>query len=71
VPDPLLDRPQARRLKPADPYTRPTFSDRTSPLLGSVRAWKVLSSKSASDPVPPHFFVHDPDGNRFLIVEVG
>ena len=30
-----------------------------------------VSDVSVGDPVPPQFFVRDPDGNRFLIVQPG
>jgi catechol 2,3-dioxygenase-like lactoylglutathione lyase family enzyme len=38
---------------------------------GTHRPGLVSTAVSVEDPVPPQFFVRDPDGNRFLIVEVG
>jgi catechol 2,3-dioxygenase-like lactoylglutathione lyase family enzyme len=36
---------------------------------GTARSGLVSSALVVQDPVPPQFFVRDPDGNRFLIVE--
>jgi len=38
---------------------------------GTPRSGLVSTAVSVEDPVPPQFFVRDPDGNRFLIVEAG
>jgi len=38
---------------------------------GTPRSGLVSAAASVEDPVPPQFFVRDPDGNRFLIVEAG
>jgi catechol 2,3-dioxygenase-like lactoylglutathione lyase family enzyme len=38
---------------------------------GTARSGLVSTGVSVEDPVPPQFFVRDPDGNRFLIVQVG
>jgi hypothetical protein len=38
---------------------------------GTPRSGLVSSAASVEDPVPPQFFVRDPDGNRFLIVQPG
>jgi catechol 2,3-dioxygenase-like lactoylglutathione lyase family enzyme len=38
---------------------------------GTPRSGLVSTVVSVEDPVPPQFFVRDPDGNRFLIVQVG
>lgn len=38
---------------------------------GKRRAGLVSTDVSVEDPVPPQFFLRDPDGNRFLIVESG
>ena len=38
---------------------------------GTRRSGLVSTAVSVDDPVPPQFFVRDPDGNRFLIVEAG
>jgi hypothetical protein len=40
-------------------------------VLPPLRTWLVSTAVSVEDPVPPQFFVRDPDGNRFLIVQVG
>ena len=37
---------------------------------GSKRAGLFSDAVGISDPAPPQFFFSDPDGNRFLIVEV-
>jgi catechol 2,3-dioxygenase-like lactoylglutathione lyase family enzyme len=36
---------------------------------GTSRSGLVSTDVSVEDPVPPQFFVRDPDGNRFLIVQ--
>lgn len=36
---------------------------------GSDRSGLVSTAVRVEDPVPPQFFVRDPDGNRFLIVQ--
>lgn len=36
---------------------------------GTPRSGLLSTAVSVEDPVPPQFFVRDPDGNRFLIVE--
>jgi catechol 2,3-dioxygenase-like lactoylglutathione lyase family enzyme len=36
---------------------------------GTGRSGLVSSSVRVDDPVPPQFFVRDPDGNRFLVVQ--
>jgi catechol 2,3-dioxygenase-like lactoylglutathione lyase family enzyme len=38
---------------------------------GTRRSGLVSPAVFVEDPVPPQFFVRDPDGNRFLIVEAG
>ena len=38
---------------------------------GTRRSGLVSPTVFVEDPVPPQFFVRDPDGNRFLIVEAG
>ena len=38
---------------------------------GTARSGLVSSAVRIDDPVPPQFFVRDPDGNRFLIVQSG
>jgi catechol 2,3-dioxygenase-like lactoylglutathione lyase family enzyme len=38
---------------------------------GTPRSGLVSPAVSVDDPVPPQFFVRDPDGNRFLIVQPG
>jgi catechol 2,3-dioxygenase-like lactoylglutathione lyase family enzyme len=38
---------------------------------GTARSGLVSTAVSVEDPVPPQFFVRDPDGNRFLIVQPG
>jgi catechol 2,3-dioxygenase-like lactoylglutathione lyase family enzyme len=38
---------------------------------GTSRSGLVSTAVSVGDPVPPQFFVRDPDGNRFLIVQPG
>ncbi len=38
---------------------------------GTPRSGLVSTTVSVEDPVPAQFFVRDPDGNRFLIVEAG
>ena len=38
---------------------------------GTPRSGLVSTAVSVEDPVPPQFFVRDPDGNRFLIVQAG
>ena len=38
---------------------------------GAPRSGLVSTAVSVEDPVPPQFFVRDPDGNRFLVVQVG
>jgi catechol 2,3-dioxygenase-like lactoylglutathione lyase family enzyme len=38
---------------------------------GTPRSGLVSPAVSVDDPVPPQFFLRDPDGNRFLIVEAG
>jgi|SRR5215211_9408869 len=38
---------------------------------GTPRSGLVSTAVSVEDPVPPQFFVRDPDGNRFLIVQPG
>jgi catechol 2,3-dioxygenase-like lactoylglutathione lyase family enzyme len=38
---------------------------------GTPRPGLVSPAVSVDDPVPPQFFVRDPDGNRFLIVQPG
>ena len=38
---------------------------------GTPRSGLVSSAVAVEDPVPPQFFVRDPDGNRFRIVEAG
>jgi catechol 2,3-dioxygenase-like lactoylglutathione lyase family enzyme len=38
---------------------------------GTPRPGLVSTAVSVEDPVPPQFFVRDPDGNRFLIVQAG
>jgi catechol 2,3-dioxygenase-like lactoylglutathione lyase family enzyme len=38
---------------------------------GTARSGLVSSSVRVEDPVPPQFFVRDPDGNRFLVVQSG
>lgn len=38
---------------------------------GTPRSGLVSSGVSVDDPVPPQFFLRDPDGNRFLVVESG
>ena len=38
---------------------------------GTARSGLVSSAVRVEDPVPPQFFVRDPDGNRFLIVQSG
>src|SRR5918999_4384971 len=38
---------------------------------GTRRSGLVSTAVSVDDPVPPQFFVRDPDGNRFLIVQAG
>lgn len=35
---------------------------------GTARSGLASSAVRVEDPVPPQFFVRDPDGNRFLIV---
>lgn len=35
------------------------------------RAGLVSLEASVEDPVPPQFFLRDPDGNRFLVVQTG
>jgi len=37
---------------------------------GTARPGLVSTDVSVKNPVPPQFFFRDPDGNRFLIVEV-
>lgn len=36
---------------------------------GTPRAGLVSTAVTVEDPVPAQFFVRDPDGNRFLIVQ--
>jgi catechol 2,3-dioxygenase-like lactoylglutathione lyase family enzyme len=36
---------------------------------GTARSGLVSTAVSVEDPVPAQFFVRDPDGNRFLIVQ--
>jgi catechol 2,3-dioxygenase-like lactoylglutathione lyase family enzyme len=36
---------------------------------GTPRSGLVSTAVAVDDPVPPQFFVRDPDGNRFLIVQ--
>jgi len=36
---------------------------------GTARSGLVSSAVSVEDPVPAQFFVRDPDGNRFLVVQ--
>ena len=38
---------------------------------GTARSGLISTAVSVEDPVPPQFFVRDPDGNRFLIVQPG
>ncbi|NQX29270.1 VOC family protein [Microbacteriaceae bacterium VKM Ac-2854] len=38
---------------------------------GSQREGLVARDVTVSDPVPAQFFVRDPDGNRFLVVQPG
>jgi catechol 2,3-dioxygenase-like lactoylglutathione lyase family enzyme len=38
---------------------------------GTARPGLVSTEVSVEDPVPAQFFVRDPDGNRFLIVQPG
>jgi catechol 2,3-dioxygenase-like lactoylglutathione lyase family enzyme len=38
---------------------------------GSKRTGMFSDAISIADPVPPQFFIRDPDGNQFLVVEVG
>jgi catechol 2,3-dioxygenase-like lactoylglutathione lyase family enzyme len=38
---------------------------------GTARSGLVSTAVSVENPVPPQFFVRDPDGNRFLIVQPG
>jgi catechol 2,3-dioxygenase-like lactoylglutathione lyase family enzyme len=38
---------------------------------GTPRSGLVSIDVSVGDPVPPQFFLRDPDGNRFLVVEPG
>jgi catechol 2,3-dioxygenase-like lactoylglutathione lyase family enzyme len=38
---------------------------------GTPRTGLVSSDATVEDPVPAQFFVRDPDGNRFLIVQPG
>jgi catechol 2,3-dioxygenase-like lactoylglutathione lyase family enzyme len=38
---------------------------------GKRRSGLVSIEATIADPVPPQFFVRDPDGNRFLIVQPG
>jgi catechol 2,3-dioxygenase-like lactoylglutathione lyase family enzyme len=38
---------------------------------GTPRSGLVSTAVTVDDPVPPQFFVRDPDGNRFLIVQPG
>jgi catechol 2,3-dioxygenase-like lactoylglutathione lyase family enzyme len=38
---------------------------------GTPRSGLVSTAVSVDDPVPPQFFLRDPDGNRFLIVQPG
>jgi catechol 2,3-dioxygenase-like lactoylglutathione lyase family enzyme len=37
---------------------------------GTTRGGLVAGAVRVEDPVPPRFFVRDPDSNRFLIVQV-
>lgn len=43
--------------------------DREIARTGTARSGLVSSAVRVADPVPPQFFVRDPDGNRFLIVQ--
>ena len=36
---------------------------------GTPRAGLVADDVTVEDPVPAQFFVRDPDGNRFLLVQ--
>lgn len=38
---------------------------------GTARSGLVSSAVRVDDPVPPQFFLRDPDGNRFLVVQSG
>lgn len=38
---------------------------------GTARPGLISNAVSVEDPVPAQFFVRDPDGNRFLIVQPG
>lgn len=38
---------------------------------GGSRPGLVSPATRIEDPVPPQFFLRDPDGNRFLVVEAG
>ncbi|MBA3261047.1 MAG: VOC family protein [Thermoleophilaceae bacterium] len=38
---------------------------------GTPRSGLVSNAVSVADPVPAQFFVRDPDGNRFLVVQAG
>jgi catechol 2,3-dioxygenase-like lactoylglutathione lyase family enzyme len=38
---------------------------------GTQRTGLFADNVTVSNPVPPQFYLHDPDGNRFLVVEVG
>ena len=38
---------------------------------GTSRPGLVSADVRLENPVPPQFFVRDPDGNRFLIVQPG
>jgi catechol 2,3-dioxygenase-like lactoylglutathione lyase family enzyme len=38
---------------------------------GGSRPGLVSSAMRIEDPVPPQFFLRDPDGNRFLVVQSG
>lgn len=36
---------------------------------GSERKGLFADNAAVKDPVPPQFYLHDPDGNRFLVVQ--
>jgi hypothetical protein len=38
---------------------------------GTARSGLVLNAVSIADPVPAQFFLRDPEGNRFLVVQPG
>lgn len=36
---------------------------------GSERKGLFADNAAVKNPVPPQFYLHDPDGNRFLVVQ--